>query len=302
MGFFKKLFGKRDLEIDPAEELCEQCEYNWDAHLLKGFGDSPTEGWTGDVKSISFQFWGILVKITELLVSALILISVGISTPAFGQKSRLPGGLTKGSSLAEILTWLDKTSLPDARIGLESNASGPQPGEIPDNSTSYYESSIFAKGFRFAKNDGCKLTLRHENVSLLNFETKYPNPAEGSLDEFRKRDRAVSQYAAEFFIPLGKLKSNKAPFQHTKNAEKTALFGTWRTEFIRKFEFMIIPTRAKMVDFLENRMKIDVIGSRPDGENDTMTGDELTFTFDDKQMSEDFYSAFGRAIDLCKEK
>jgi hypothetical protein len=33
-----------------------------------------------------------------------------------------------------------------------------------------------------------------------------------------------------------------------------------------------------------------------------MYGDEITFTFDDKQMSENFYAAFGRAIALCKGK
>jgi hypothetical protein len=33
-----------------------------------------------------------------------------------------------------------------------------------------------------------------------------------------------------------------------------------------------------------------------------MGGNTVTFTFDDKQMSEDFYAAFSRAINLCKER
>ena len=31
--------------IDPADQLCEQCGHNWDAHLLYGYGSPPTEGW-----------------------------------------------------------------------------------------------------------------------------------------------------------------------------------------------------------------------------------------------------------------
>lgn len=49
-------------------------------------------------------------------------------------------------------------------------------------------------------------------------------------------------------------------------------------------------------------MEIEIIGVGQDGRNDSMNGDEITFTFDDKQMSENFYAAFSRAITLCKDK
>src|SRR5262245_25730164 len=29
----------------PNVELCQQCGHPWDDHLLKGYGDPPTDGW-----------------------------------------------------------------------------------------------------------------------------------------------------------------------------------------------------------------------------------------------------------------
>lgn len=129
------------------------------------------------------------------------------------------------SSLKEILNWLDTTSFPHACIGLESNAAGLEPGETPTTATRYYEWAIFSKGFKLAKIDGCKITLRNNNVELIRFETKYPNPAEGSLDEFRKIQNNQSQFTGEFSVPLQKLKANKAPFHHTKKADQANLLG-----------------------------------------------------------------------------
>lgn len=244
------------------------------------------------------------MKTYKLFINALLVIalSLGINSFVFAQKTALPSSLTKNSSLEEILNWLDRTSLPEAQIGLEANVSEPEPTEIPTTSTRYYEWAFFSKGFRLAKIDGCKITLKNDDVKLIRFETKYPNPAEGSLDEFRKIQDNQSQFTGEFSIPLHKLKANKAPFRHTKKAEKAALLGTWRTEFIKKFDFFLIPTQEKLKSLLENQMKIEIIGVGQNGGNGSMSGDELTFTFDDKQMSENFYAAFSRAITLCKDK
>jgi hypothetical protein len=114
----------------------------------------------------------------------------GTSSIVFGQKSiALPSGLTENSSLEEVLNYLDATISPEARIGLESNAPGVEPDEIPTTGTRYYEQAFFSKGFKLAKTDGCKITLRNDNVDLLGFSTKYPNPVEGSLDDWRRIKR-----------------------------------------------------------------------------------------------------------------
>ena len=49
-------------------------------------------------------------------------------------------------------------------------------------------------------------------------------------------------------------------------------------------------------------MRVEIINAERNEQNDLMYGDELTFTFDDKQMSENFYAAFSRAVTLCKDK
>lgn len=57
-----------------------------------------------------------------------------------------------------------------------------------------------------------------------------------------------------------------------------------------------------MKSLLENLLEIEIIGVAQSGQNDSMSGDEITFTFDDKQMSENFYAAFSRAITLCRDE
>lgn len=239
------------------------------------------------------------LPINTLLAIAL---SLGVNSLVFAQKNTLPSGLTENSSLEEILKWLDKTSLPQARIGLEANTPGLEPDEMPTTAARYYELAVFSKGFRLAKIDGCKITLRNDDVELLNFETKYPNPAEGSLDVFRKIKSSQSQFTSEFSIPLQKLKANKSPFRHTKKPERADLLGTWRTEFKRKSDFFPIPSKVKIKSLLENKMKVEIIGVGQSGRNDSMDGDEITFTFDDKQISKTFYAAFSKAIALCRDK
>lgn len=249
------------------------------------------------------------MKMRKLFVNALLaaLLSFAFHAPATAQKTALPVGLSQQSSLAEVLNWLNQNSFAEARIGLEADGTGVSPNDIPTAGTTYYEQAFFSKGFKVAKIDGCKLTLRNDNVELISFETAYPNPAEGSLDMFRKVSDKKSTFAGEFFIPLEKLKANKAPFRHTKKEEKAEQFGTWRTEFKVNYGFSLIPRIAripsqdKIKELMENAMRIEIIGAGTDGRNDKMTGGELTFTFDDKQKSEDFYAAMSRAITLCKE-
>jgi hypothetical protein len=241
-----------------------------------------------------------------------IVLSLNASALVFAQKTILPSGLTEKSTLAEILNWLDRTSLSEARIGLEANTNGPETYEVITTSTRYYEQAIFSKGFRFSKIDGCKLKLRNDKTELILFGTKYPNPKEGSLNEFRKTQNSHPQFTGEFSIPLQTLLANKAPFRHTKKAERAVLLGTWRVEFKLNSNlslsslFPVIwskdKAKEKIEELKENAMRVEIINTARNKQNDLMYGDEITFTFDDKQMSENFYAAFGRAIALCKGK
>lgn len=232
-----------------------------------------------------------------------------LNSVVFAQKITLPIDLTENSSLEEILDWLDKASLHQARIGLEANVKEPETGEIITTATRYYEQAFFSKGFRLDKIDGCKVKLKNDNLELLRYVTGYPDPSKGSL-RFKKTQN--NQFTGEFFIPLQNLKANKVPYQHTKKVEKANLLGTWRTEFKLKSNtsyaslFPIIwskeKAKGKIEELKENTMRIEIMNTTVNEQNDLMYGDELTFTFDDKQMSENFYAVFSRAITICKNK
>ncbi len=261
-----------------------------------------------------FQLEKIMKTFKSLFCSVfLVALSIILSSVVFAQKNTLPIDLTEKSSIGEILNWLDKTSLPQARLGLETNVKEPETGEVITTATQYYEQAFFSKGFRVDKIDGCKVKLKNDDVELLRYVSGYPDSSNGSL-RFKKTQN--NQFAGEFFIPLQDLKANKAPFKYSEKIEKTDLLGTWRTEFKLKSNlsfFSLFPViwskekakekaKEKMEELRENAMRVEIISSEQNEQNDLMYGDELTFTFDDKQTSEKFYAAFNRAITLCKDK
>lgn len=238
-----------------------------------------------------------------LLKTVLASVLVGAGTLGIpAQTKHLPGGLTADSSVEEILRWLDSTSLPLARIGLESTSTGPEPGEIPTNATTYHEWAIFGAGFRLKEIDRCKATFVVDDVRLVSFSTKYPDPKKGSLLKFRALGSGGGKSPGELSVGLNRLKSNKSPFRHTKKPEKEQTLGIWRTEFILKSDFFFLPTASKIKSLMENSPTMRVVGTGTDGSDEYMGGSELTFTFGDKDMSEQFFSAFSRAIELCKGK
>lgn len=59
------------------------------------------------------------MRIYQLLVKTLLVITLGlcIDSSLSAQKNRLPSGLTENSSLEEVLGWLDKMALAQARVG-----------------------------------------------------------------------------------------------------------------------------------------------------------------------------------------
>jgi hypothetical protein len=240
------------------------------------------------------------MRIYQLLVKTFLVITLSlcIDSSLFAQKNRLPSGLTENSSLEEVLGWLDKMALAQARVGLNAEVAGSGSVDAPTIGERYSEWAVFSQGFRLAKIDGCKITLRNNELKLISFSTLSPSP-EGSLSYFRKAAHNQSPLVGELFIPLRKLKAKKAPYQHTNKAERARLLGTWRIEFKLKSVFSFFPKLKSQAD---NLPWINIIGAGHGGLDDSMGGNTVTFAFDDKQMSEDFYAAFSRAINLCKER
>lgn len=239
-------------------------------------------------------------------LAILSIIFFSISSETLAQSSKLPGELMKDSSLEEVINRLDKTSFAKARIGFHKHGQELSENEIPTANTTYSEEAVFSQGFRLAKVEGCRIALKNDDVKLIDFSTKYPDPQRGSLSDFREQMNNQIKYTGFLNIALDSLNENKRKktFRHTKKIEKAKLLGTWQTKYYLKNYslFSLIFNPKEKIKTYGNDLNISITLPGNDDGYDRMTGDFLTFTFDDKQTSEKFDSAFHRAIKLCNEK
>jgi len=204
-------------------------------------------------------------------------------------KPKLPSPLNARSSVSEIVDWLDKNSFSHARIGLESDGPNLDPMESMMFTTS--EEMVFSSGFRLVKVDGCRLTLRNDEVKVLSGWTNRTDSNEMSLANFvwggKKGEEKLTPHSADLFIPLDKMRYGEKLYKHTKNPEQAKLLGTWRTKFKEKGFF-------KRFVF-----QMEITAVEDPGLKGKMQAATLTFTFDDKEESERFNSALRQAIGLC---
>ena len=192
-------------------------------------------------------------------------------------KPLLPGGLNQDSSVSEILTWLDQTTFPIARVVLKDSTDAfiYRPPYGHDSGPAEH-TFIFTQGFRVTNIDGCNLMLRNDDARTV---TK------------SKLDDSPHRLVADLWVQLDRTSPNKGKHTHryTKNPEKVRLLGAWRTEFKYKgwFSRTMVGLTLTSAEWKEPQ--------RWDGRN-------LAFTFDTKEMSEQFDAAFRQAIRLCKSK
>jgi len=192
------------------------------------------------------------------------------------------GNVSPGPSqqphISEIMDWLDKNGLAQARIGVRTS-SQPAREEIPGvtQQDAYPALSVFyAQGFKLVRGDVCGVVLRNDDTALLAHSKLVQDPPPGQ------------RYTALLFIPLDRLsaKKGKGPYRHTSNPDKARLLGTWRTEF------------------KSNRSQDDVALTLSDPAHPSKLlvwhAETLTFTFDSKETSEKFDVAFRQAIKICQ--
>jgi hypothetical protein len=202
-----------------------------------------------------------------------------LSGHTLAQNGSQPGSeLGPNASLSETLDWLDRNYFPRAWVSFETNR----------------EDAVFSQGFKLSKLDGCNLTLRNDNLDVLEFGTiAYPREYE-SIEGFRKRPMPDARpYPAELFIRLNRLdpEKGKRPTLRTKDPKQAKLYGVWRM----KFEERRRPRRPQDVILLQ---VFYPPGTQPEG----MLSYRLMFSFDEREMSEKFYAAFRQAIRLCAPK
>jgi hypothetical protein len=220
----------------------------------------------------------------------LLLVMTGLPhSETFAQRNSLPPGLSRDSTVPEILEYLNKTIFPSARIGVRSSL----PGDVEfwDAETGYYSnprSLVFSQGFKLASGaDDCHIKLRNDDVKVYDADGKDVRPVDLALVT-----KTQSPYAAEFSTWLETVSHDKgkAQFVHTRNPEIVKLLGAWRTEFQSRgfFGRTIFGVRFPAI--------------KTDGVNEYMMSNTVTFTFDDKQLGERFDAAFRRLIRLCQPR
>lgn len=195
----------------------------------------------------------------------------------FGQsKPRLPGNLDQNSTVSEILTWLDQTTFGNMRVVLKDSWDADE--YIPP--LSEYQRAkntfIFTQGFRATTIDGCNLILRNDDVSTV---TK------------SKVNDTVHPLIANVWVQLNRMGADKGRHIHryTKDKEKVRLLGAWRTEFSYNGWF--------------SRTMVGLTLSSPQWkEPQHWEGLNLAFTFDTREIGEEFDAAFRQAIRLCRKK
>ena len=218
----------------------------------------------------------------------IVIINFWNSETAAQGKAQLPPELTQNSSPAEILAWLDRTSLANARVGLNSDGGKSRSMYgVQVNHGTPSAKAVFSKGFRLARLDGCHLTLRNEAVSVIDFSGGRYSADVKTLLESRKGNTA-----GQLLMWLERLSytKGKAGYRHITDPENAKLLGTWRISFSYRGFFSRDSFSMSFSDPEQGTVR------------EVMTAEKLTFTFDDRDAAERFSAAFRQAIKLCQSK
>lgn len=237
-----------------------------------------------------------------VLLCISLIVSVCLRSDTLAEDQPAPPQVQQFSSVAEIVESLNKTSFPKARIAL--NFEGAEKyldrrdkmEEMVINGSRLSEELIFSSGFTVDSLDGCRLTLKNDDVKILSWTTKSYDRNLMSLAKFvlrpKKGQKKLTPQTGVLLIPLDKLsyKKGKPPHRYTKYSFEEKRFGTWRVDF-EWSGFFKTSVVEMQITAAEGK---DLTGK--------MTAQKLNFFFDDEKESDDFNVAFRQAIKLCSEK
>jgi hypothetical protein len=229
------------------------------------------------LKRTYFTRTSYLAPALRFVITILIAGLGAASVTALGQKkTSLPGNLNQNSTVSEIVTWLDQTTFRNVNVVLKDSWDDTDHSPPWDDTTAAKNTFIFTRGFRVTSIDGCNLMLRHDDARTI---------SKGKVNDFSQH------VVAEVWVQLNRMSSDKGRHTHryTSDPEKIKLTGAWRSEFryYGWFSRTIVGLHLNSPDWKEPQ--------RWEGMN-------VAFTFDTKQMGEQFDVAFRRAIKLCRAK
>ena len=180
-------------------------------------------------------------------------------------------------NIVEVMNSLDQNGMGQARVGIRTLEQSREEISGVVQQEAYPALSLFySEGFRFVQIENCGVILRNDNTKLISHSKLVYDPKPGE------------RITAELFIPLNRLSITKGrkPFRHTSDPQKAQLLGTWRTEF----------KSSKSLD----DVVLTVFDSGKTAKLGVWKADTLTFTFDKKETSEKFDTAFRQAIKICQ--
>lgn len=235
-----------------------------------------------------------------LLFCFMLIMSVCLGPDTLAQDQRVSSPVNQLSTVTEIVHSLDKTSFSKARIGLhfeggESYADGSDSMQSMNLSLSRLsEDFIFSPGFTVASINRCRLTLKNDQVKILQWGTSSYDRHLMSFAKFllegKKGEKKLTPQTGVLYIPLNELdhKGGKAPHLFPKKRDPKSP-EMWRTQFKWKGFFR------------RSVFEMEITAAEGKDLTSSMTAQKLTFAFEDKKESEDFNIAFRRAIQLCSK-
>src|ERR1044072_3645107 len=153
-----------------------------------------------------------MCKRSFVAVVAISSLAVLLSRRTIAQDSgsALPG-LSQEANISEVMNWLDKNGLAQARVGLRTSSQPARedtPGVIQQDAFPAL-SLFYSEGFKLIRGDSCGVTLRNDDARLL---------AHSKLVQDPPPDQ---RYTAELYIPLNRLsvKKGKRSYRHTSDPD-----------------------------------------------------------------------------------
>jgi len=209
------------------------------------------------------------------------------------EKVLLPPALNESSSLSEILEWLDKNAFPHARVGLRtrtSSSGAPRSFGLARKSVSGGE-RIFSEGFHVTLVDGCQVLLTNEQVTIVDAR----NPDSGSFYRFitkKNGQRELTPQLATVFVSLNRMSDKRGKSPHLlSNDRKYGKSGGWWQANYEQHGF-----------FNKRIFDAELTPAEPPQTKELGHFDYLTFTFESRDLAEQFDAAFRHAIKICSNK
>lgn len=181
----------------------------------------------------------------------------------------------------EIIDKLNENVFKQAIIGLVNKGSDSDLETLRKP----YQKIYISKGFALKQYEDCSLNLRNDKGLVVDSLLE-DHPNYQSINNFFNTAQIQQKpLSVELMISLDGLsdKKGRRPYRLKNKAEKAVIYEIWRVQLKAKIGSLPI-----------------VLSASRNGEEKSIKGEILTFTFDDEILSRQFDTSFRLAIKLCQ--